>query len=54
MDLIIHRDQGDGVTARSCIRFSKLPVIFPVLRENGIIIGIASLRMIGGEGAGMR
>jgi hypothetical protein len=33
--------------------FQKFPVIFPVLRENGISIGAASLRMIGGEGAFM-
>ncbi|HLK80216.1 MAG TPA: hypothetical protein VKT99_01795, partial [Xanthobacteraceae bacterium] len=28
---------------------SKFPVIFPVLRENGILVGAANLRTIGGK-----
>jgi hypothetical protein len=33
--------------------FENSLLFFPVLRENGTVIGAVNLRMIGGEGVGM-
>src|SRR5579884_113730 len=36
---VVSMIRGDDITARNNGRFSKFPVIFPVLRENGILVG---------------